>query len=178
MKLLEGIKTKQLEKYILKEKLTHQREVVAAPYDNIKSFGLLIDGRQNHVVTYIEQFQSELTAAGRNVTVLAYLPKLAKGQTFSLPYFSKSQHNWMGVPNSSEAKSFMQTPFDLLINFSPDKILPLECICALSTAKYIIGNGTEHLNHYYDFLLKLNNSNAPESLIENVHHYLNLQQQV
>jgi hypothetical protein len=178
MKILEGIKTKQLEKYILKVRPTLKREVMAIPFSELKTFGLILDGRQPNMVSFVEQYQAELSAQGKEVTILAYIPKLAKGQSLAIPHYLKSDFNWMGVPKNPSIADFMHTNFDLLINFSPDKILPLECICALSQAKYIIGNSTNHFNYYYDFLIKLNNSNAPESFIENVHHYLNLQQQV
>jgi len=178
MKIIDGIKTKQLEKYILKERPSLKRESIALPFSEFKTFGLLLDGRLPNMVKYAEQYQTELIAQGKEVTVLAYLPVLGKGQTLSIPYCLKADFNWIGVPKNPSIIDFMKTSFDLLINFSPDKILPLECICALSQAKYIIGNSTNHFNYYYDFLIKLNNSNAPESFIENVHHYLNLQQQV
>ena len=176
MGVLEGFKSKQLEKYISTANATVQIQKRALPFSAVHTIGILLDGKQDHVVQFVQQYQTELEEQGKLVSVFAYLSKASKNPNFPLPYFTKSDTNWFAKPNKKSVVDFIEQPFDLLLNFSSSKILALESICALSKAHFIIGNGTNHFNYYYDFLLKLNNSNAPDSFVENVQHYLNLQQ--
>lgn len=176
MGVLEGFRSQQLEKFLRKERANHNPTKMASPLSEIKSIGILLDGKNAASIEFVQSYQQQLENQGKTVSVFAYVKKLSKDQTIPLPYFTKSNINWYAKPTKKEVVDFMQQPFDLLINFSPNKILALECICSLSHAKFVIGNGTDHFNYYYDFLIKLNNSNAPETFIENVHHYLNLQQ--
>ncbi|MEZ5006510.1 MAG: hypothetical protein R2753_00015 [Chitinophagales bacterium] len=173
--MIQNFKTKKLLKHIDQSILGRNKPKEACNMQQLQSIGIVLDGRDQNFVDAVTQYAEQQEKQGIKVTLLSYLPKVNKQISLSIPFFTKEDINWYYKPIKESVINFIEQPFDLLLNFCPDKLLPLESIIALSSAKFIIGNGLTHLNSYYDILLKLNNSNAPDSFIENVHHYLTLQ---
>ncbi len=171
--MINSFKTKQLIKHIDQSVLGRTKNKVACNLNEVKTIGIVLDAKQEHFVKYAIQYASQQKKEGKTVSVLAYAPKNFTIE--GLPCFTKNDINWYCKPVNPIVVDFINQDFDILLNFCPDELLPLESICALSSAKFIIGNSLNHLHSYYDILLKLNNSNAPSSFIENVHHYLTLQ---
>jgi len=175
MNVINSIKTNFLLKHIKKVSPGQVREKQSVSFKDVHSIGILVDGSKLDFIEFAKKYADELRLGGRSVELLAYVPKLEKNRSYTLPFFTKTDINWYFKPDLPDVNNFMKRSFDLLVNISPDKIMPLEYICALSSAKFIIGNGTEHLNAYYDCLIKVNDSYSPRSFMENVKHYLTLQ---
>ncbi|MCP4122910.1 MAG: hypothetical protein GY751_14260 [Bacteroidetes bacterium] len=175
MSVIGNIKTRYLIKHIDKVAPGLKREKRSICFKDVHSIGILLDGSKPDFIDFAKKYADELRLGGRSVELLAYVPKRKKNRSYTLPYFTKEDTNWHYKPNLPDVNNFMERPFDLLVNISPDKIMPLEYICALSASKFTIGNGTEHLNGYYDCLIKVNDSYSPRSFMENVRHYLTLQ---
>ena len=173
--MLKSFKKKKLIKHINQSFLGREKTKVACNISSVKTVGIILDGKSSHFVEFVSNYTKQQKKEGKIVTTLAYLPKADKQLTLPISFFTKDDINWYGKPLHKSVLEFIEQPFDILLNFCPEQKLPLESICALSSAKFIIGNGINHLHSYYDILLKLNNSNAPSSFIENVHHYLTLQ---
>ncbi|MEZ5004754.1 MAG: hypothetical protein R2730_17115 [Chitinophagales bacterium] len=173
--MIKSFKTKKLIQHIDQSILGRNKSKEARNIHEVQSIGIVLDGRDQSFVDAVTQYAEQQEKEGKKVTLLSYLPKVGKQISLGIPFFTKEDINWYYKPVKESVLSFIDQPFDLLLNFCPDKLLPLESVIALSSAKFIIGNGLAHLNSYYDILLKLNNSNAPDSFIENVHHYLTLQ---
>ncbi len=176
MKLARQIKDKLLIRSIRKTAGDRRREKVSLNFQAMQRIAMLVDGSQRASILFAKKYADNWLHEGKSIELLAYVPKREKAVTYSLPYFTDEDLNWFRKPNKASIDTFMETPFDLLINFSPVEILPLEYICAHSAAKYIIGNGTQHLNNYYDCLIMVNDADSPDAFMENVHHYLNLHQ--
>lgn len=174
MKLVRTIKDKLLIRSIRKTAGDRKREKGSLNFESMHKIAMLVDGSQRSSILFAKKYADNRLNQGKSIELLAYVPKREKSVPYSLPYFTDEDVNWFRKPNKASLDTFMKTPFDLLINFAPDMILPLEYICAHSAAKYIIGNGTRHLNKYYDCLIMVNDAESPEAFMENVHHYLNL----
>lgn len=175
MSVLKKIKTSYLLKYINKVAPGLKREKCSKNLTDIREIGIVLDGTRTEFMEYARQYAKEQRQLGRKVEILAYVPKIPKDGRHQLETFTQDDLNWYEKPVAPSINNFMDTAFDLLINLTPNRILPLEYICALSSSRLVIGNGVQHLNSYYDCLIKVNNSNSPSSFMENLHHYLNLQ---
>jgi hypothetical protein len=175
MRLVRSIRASLLRNHIRKVATDVHRERAAGKFTDLKRMGMVLDGTNDDSISFAMHYRDEQLMAGKTVALMAYVPKMARDKSYLMPFFTDKETNWYGKPTNGEIKHFLSQPFDVLVNISPELIMPLEYLCALSVAKYIIGNGTGHLNTYYDCLIKVNDSHSYSSLMENVHHYLNLQ---
>lgn len=175
MSIIKNFKTNYLLKHIQKTAPGIRRERAGQKFNRIHSIGVVVDGSRPDFIDFAKKYADDMRLAGKSIELLAYVPKQDKNRSYTLPFFTNEDVNWFFKPVTGTITTFMATSFDILVNFSPEKIMPLEYICAMSTAKFVIGNGTDHVNNYYDCLIKVNDSYSPSSFMENVHHYLNLQ---
>ncbi len=163
----KGRLTKHINKYapqVKKEK--------SPTLENVQQIGIILDASNIATQQFATQYAYNLEVKNKKVEVLGYLPKLDKKESPVVNVFSNKEVNWMFKPVSKEVTDFSEHEFDILINLSHRKIMPLEYICALSKAKYIVGNGTDHLQDYYDCLIKLSGELSLKNFIENMNHYL------
>jgi hypothetical protein len=85
--------------------------------------------------------------------------------------FCKTQLNWYNRPSSGAIDTFLETPFDILIDFSRVPIFPLQYIAALSHAAMRVGR-LNYPDHPYEFLLEMPAEADDQAYIEQLKHYL------
>ena len=82
--------------------------------------------------------------------------------------FTNKEVDWMWRPNGESIKKLKNTTFELLINLSQKKHLPLEYLAATCKAHYKIGAVTEYPNQY-DLILKTEDF---KSYLHQIHFFL------
>ncbi len=168
-----------IERYRLKQALKAEplRAVRAVNLENARSVGLLIklDSEETLEIThqYIKYLKGEHGI--KNVHSLAIVSDK------SVPEFIKPQSNfdvvtskdmaWGGKPKSEAVNSFVERQFDILIDLSQTKSLPIVHCLIHSAAKLKVGGNSESHQEHYDLFIE-KQSKSITAFIKEVNYYL------
>ncbi|MDR1680598.1 MAG: hypothetical protein LBS12_02285 [Prevotellaceae bacterium] len=123
----------------------------------------------------IGQFMRLLAERGIKTKAVGYVAEAEIPKSFIITVnkilFCKPQLNWYGRPVASEIAAFIETPFDILIDFSRVPVFPLQYIATLSHAAMRVGRHSSADNPY-EFLLAMPDEADSHSYIEQLTHYL------
>lgn len=121
----------------IKNKLSNGSNI--ANNNLIKTVGIIFDE------TYFQDKEAliqELVSRGiseQNIEILIFRDIIKKKQTFDWPFFSNKNLNWNATFNKSEVNNFINTPFDLLINYYDIEKSALILVSHLSKANFKTG---------------------------------------
>ena len=141
--------------------------------DRSNHYGILLDATQVDHRQVVSHFADDLRKEGNRVKILGYLDK--RNESISVPFdiFTTAELTKVSqVPKSAVVESFIEQPFDVLINMSiHQNHKSLEYICALSHASFRIGPWFHQLKHSpYDLCLDAGESaTLPEWISELMH---------
>lgn len=126
----------------------------------------------------VSAFVKKLQNAGKPVKALGFvenkrltgffMPKL------SYDFLYPSGLNWNYKPISEQAKDFMDTEYDILIDLNTKDILPLLYITGLSKAKFKAGLQSSERAGYLDLMISLAEKDDLDELIKQIEHYLSM----
>jgi len=115
---------------------------------NAGMIGILFEGTEMNDCKVVVDYAKSLKKEGKNVKLLAYLDSKQELDNFEFPHFEKKDLDWALRPRCEAVKSFLQQPFDILINLPKHENIPLEYIAALSNAKFRVGPLTDNTSCY------------------------------
>jgi len=155
---------------ILNSKLSSfVREKKVFNLDSAKSAGVLWELNQKE--SY-DQLQMELSNAGIKTTSLCYFHFWKTVIPEEIIGFSRRQTNWLTeIPNIALTEDFIHQKFDLLIDLTGQKHLPIVYITALSEATFKIGYAGNTQN-YFDLNIDFPTAPDTKQLTEQILYYL------
>ena len=109
----------------------------------IQCVGVVFDGNLN---LEIENILKELVKHGideNQIKVLIFKNKIRKNEVFSHEIITYEDINWSGEITNSKAELFLNTNFDLLINYHEFDKPPLIYLSYLSKANFKVGFNTQ-----------------------------------
>ena len=109
----------------------------------IQSVGLIFDGNLN---IELENVLKELVEHGideNQIKVLIFKNKINKNEVFKHELVTYKEFNWSGELTHSKAELFLNTNFDLLINYHEFDKPPLGYLSYLSKANFKVGFNTQ-----------------------------------
>ena len=175
MKIFEGLRRK------IGTKQLHQRinqAVRYKEYNNLKTAktaGVIFDATRQDAFTRARDFILELRKMGIETHGMGYALTAEAASFFNferdIDVFSVSNVNWYFKPNNPITDAFCQHEFDMLIDLSMGKDLPLNFIVGLSMAKLKIGNA-ESDNPYYDLIFSIPPGKDLNYYLDQIRHYL------
>jgi hypothetical protein len=125
--------------------------------------------------SYVEKFMRFFTEERIKVQALAYIAEHDIPKSFMVSInkniFCKAQLNWYNRPTSGTVNTFIEAPFDILIDFSREPLFPLQYIATLSRASMRVGRLSCPGNPY-EFLLAMPDGADDLAYIEQLKHYL------
>jgi hypothetical protein len=113
----------------------------------------------------------------RNIKVraLAYSPEIVVPQSFittiNKRLFCREQLNWFGKPMADEVDNFIQTPFDILIDFSCSPCYQIQYVATLSHAQMRVGK-LAYPGNPYEFILTIPDQTDNKFFMAQLKHYL------
>lgn len=148
--------------------------------DRVKKIGILWDASFENDFQHLAALNRQLSEGGKNVEVFAWIPgKVVPDRLTGLSYMRflrKSDLNWAFFPVSEDARKFLETRHDLLIDINPSSLFQLSAIATLSSAPMKVGpdmNG-EPEKSPYDLMIKAPKPFSVAFFIEQAMHYLSL----
>lgn len=109
----------------------------------IQSVGVIFDGNLN---IELENVLKELVEQGideNQIKVLIFKNKINKNEVFKHELVTYKEFNWSGELTHSKAELFLNTNFDLLINYHEFDKSPLVYLSYLSKAIFKVGFNTQ-----------------------------------
>lgn len=135
--------------------------------DRIKTIGLLIDesdfSQRDLILNELKSFNLDI----QEVSVLIFKDKIKAKEVISPPFFSLKDITLTGKIVKPEVQNFVDTPFDLLINFFDEPKPSLTMIAKKSKAKFKIGFSSidKRINH---LIIHSETENIKEFLTESI----------
>ena len=135
-------------KKIVKKSLSNVKH--SSTDKQIKTVGLLIDE------TYLfekELLIKELIQNGiqqETIKILVFRDKIKKNEVFDYPIYSNKDLSWIATIDNKEVTSFINEPFDLLINYYDNEKTALLLVSHMSKASFKVGFSTidKRVNHF------------------------------
>ena len=178
MKLFDNIRVSAGQYFFKKDLAKVIRNKSVINLDEAKSIGLIYNASDEKTHLIVCDFVKYLQDEKKNVKALGYaaynqlphycFPKL------SYDYFIKRDLNWYFKPSTLRINDFINTEFDIIIDFSLEEVFPLLYIMALSKAKYKVGRYNEKYAAIFDFMLNVDNTVSLKDFLKEVTHYLNI----
>lgn len=173
--MLAPIRTYFFEKE--KKRRLHASERRAPHYqkDKTNHFGLLLDAGAPEDRSEVMLFAEQLRKEGHRVKVLGFLEGKSEGLNIPFDLITTADLARVSmVPRSEIADSFINQPFDVLINLSIRRNhKALEYISALSKASFRIGPWYHHQPHNpYDLCIDTGSTSSLRDWIHELMHTL------
>lgn len=163
-----GIKSKIANRLLSSQLGTVSREKKVFNLDSATSAGILWESDQRESFDRIEK---ELRSEGIETTGLCYFPIRIAVIPDEINGFSRKQTTWSEVPKTELAEDFIHQKFDILIDLTGQKHLPIIYLTALSEAAFKVGYAGSSQN-YFDLNIEFGEQPKTSQLAEQILYYL------
>ena len=158
--------------FILHRKTAVSKKQNPVNLEVAKQIGILFNAENILQNDIIVSFAAKLKALQKEVHLLGFVPKREFGFQYPFPLISEIDTNWYGKPKGGTVDFFINTPFDLMVDFCSDECLQLEYISGVSSSKFRVGFNKEINNANYDLILIPKEKSDISNLIQNLEKYL------
>jgi hypothetical protein len=146
--------------------------------DKVKKVGILWDATFENDFQHLAALNRQLSEMDKSVEVLTWVPgKSVPDRLTGLSYMKflrKGDLNWSFIPASVDAREFINTKFDLIIDINPSSLFQLLYIVSLSSAPMKVGPDIsgEPEKTPYDLMIKTSRPFSIALYLEQTMHYL------
>jgi uncharacterized protein YueI len=179
MELFKNIRLK-IGKFLLSNKVARsKRKVQYSTFSDVRKIGIVWDASKTVEFPELSRFHQRMLDNKIDVTIFGYFPgKSLPDQYTAIRYLTclkSDEINRVYHPASSEAKAFINNPFDILIDINFDKQFPLSYITALSRARLKVGLfQNEKSESPFDLMMSIQNPVDIDTYLTQVVHYLEM----
>jgi hypothetical protein len=149
-------------------------------FEMVKKVGILWDGSYEKDFQHLAALYRQLTDMGKRVEVMAWIPGKSvpdrlTGLTYMM-FLRKTDLSWAFFPISDDAKKFLSTDYDLIIDINPSSLFQLTSLVALSSATMKVGPDItdEPEKTPYDLMIRIAKPFSIAPFIEQAMHYLSM----
>jgi len=170
---LKGFKRKSAQK-LVKKMLVKERSI---PNQQIRTLGVLVDATEMFPFILDEKLAKLFEVTNANISVLYYHPNKKEAEQLAEEnIFTDKDLSFSGKLNNESVNSFVNQPFDALLNYYTEDKLLLNLVSVQSKAKIRIGLvGVNELLNDFSIKTELNNT---ETFISELKKYLPILNQI
>ncbi len=151
---------------------------VAFSYAQAKTIGVVYNADDNGQTRAALELYNTLRGEGKQTATLGYFNIDRKKTTvhpkLGFDYFYRSDLDWKLIPRNGVVDTFINNPFDLIIDITAEKLLPVELIIAQSKAKLKAGHLRPAGTVFYDFMIGGDGKQNIDTFAAQLIHYLKL----
>jgi hypothetical protein len=141
-----------IKNFFLKKNVTKKlaTQNLSGSNDKVLTVGVLVDETYfNETSQLVERIVSQGIQES-NISILVYKDKIKKKEVINEPFLSLKNISLSGEINKKEVNDFIETPFDLLINYYDVNKSALLLLSTKSKAKFKVGFDTvdKRVNHF------------------------------
>lgn len=148
MPLFSRLKSFLYQRAVNKFHSTNLAKAPAGLFSSIKSVGVLFDATHASDRELILGYANDLRAKGISVSLLGYFAAKIEGVDFKFDYIDLKNLSFAYIPHGEQVRTFINAPFDVLINLDSSMQKPLNYIAAASKALFKIGPAEGDHRHY------------------------------
>lgn len=179
MELFRKVRLK-MGRLILSKKVSRlKRKIYYSNFNKIKNIGIVWDASRTAEFSSLNRFHQRMQEIKIDVTIFGYFPgKNLPDQYTAIRYLTcirKDEVNKLYHPVSAEANSFINNPFDVLIDINFEKHFPLVYVALLSMARFKVGLYDNESEEYpFDLMMDIKNPVDIDGYLTKVIHYLEM----
>ena len=179
MELFKNIRLK-IGKAFLKKKIDRTgKKVNYSNFNLVKNIGILWDATKPDEFQSLVKFQQNMQRRNIEVKILGYFPgKKLPDKYTAIRYLTcirKNELNLFYHPISSEANTFINKQFDILIDINFKKLFPLQYISSLSNAGFKIGLlESDAMNTPFNLLMEIKDPVDIDNYLIQIIEYLEI----
>jgi hypothetical protein len=156
-----------------------KREPESVSFEEANNIGIIYDATDERDSEAVKNYMKNIRSAfKKDIHAIGYVDRknLHSSQyaQFGLDYFSQKDLNFKMIPVSPTVKNFINEKFDILINISYRKSLPLTYITALSKARFKVGAFSNINNDGLDMMVKVNGEPTVKIVLEEIERFLRI----
>jgi len=155
------------------------RKVSYSNFSQIKNIGIVWNASNTSDFLSLSKFHQKMHEKNIEVKILGYFSgKELPDQYTAIRYLTclrRQELNFFYIPESTEANSFINNQFDVLIDLNFNKIFTLNYITVLSVASFKVGlYESERIDSPFDLMMDIKNSVNTDNYMDQVVHYLEM----
>ena len=175
MSIIKNTAKKIAFKLLNKQLKKHTKRLEFHNMKSAKHIGILFDTNKKENNSIISQFYTDLKEQGYKISVAGWyegveIPKKPIN-TLDFTYFTESDSNWQGIPQTHDISEFFKQQFDILFILTQSEELAIQYIASLSPASFKVGAKGNHAE-YLDFMIELKENTSVKELIQDSISYL------
>jgi hypothetical protein len=179
MELFKNIRLKIGLSFLTKKEGKIRRKVLYSDFSQIKNIGIVWDASNTSEFLSLSRFHQKMHEKNIEVKVLGYFSgKELPDQYTAIRYLTclrRQELNFFYNPESTEANSFINTRFDVLIDLNFRNIFSLNYITVLSIASFKVGlYESERIDTPFDLMMDIKKPVNTDNYLEQVVHYLEM----
>lgn len=171
MKVLEQMRTRLHDQLLHKKAPTQKVVRNSISLEKAQTIGILFDATRPEDRDTVLKYAGKLEKAGKKVTLLGFFNTRLKSASFPFKFFDKKNLDLALRPKNPISIEFADRTFDLLLNLSNKKQVPLNYVAALSKAKFRVGPSINN-TFCYDLMIEHDEKKGLTAFIEQIVHYL------
>ena len=168
--MFDFIKRYALKKHLAANTVERDRQIVSLR--NAKNIGMVCEISDEDSYKDVFAVFSKLQTISK-VQMVGYIDENAVPfyclEQLAADYFCKKNLNWYGKPDMVQIDDFVNTDFDILIDFTKSSLAPIHYILTLTRASFVTG-GNQYNKEYYDLTIE-GEGLSNKKLLENVYIY-------
>lgn len=179
MEFFKDIRLKIGKTILAKRLVKTRRNMFYSNISLVKTIGIVWDASKPNDFLYLTRFYQKMHERNIEVKILGYFPgKNLPDQYTALRYLTfirKKEINFFYHPVSSEANTFLNNRFDILIDINFKKVFTLQYITLLSNAALKVGlfeSDTD--NSPFDLMMEMKDPVSIEKYLNEIVQYLEM----
>ena len=167
--MLRWLKYRYRNKYILENHSKGDKQLISL--QKAKHVGIVAAIANEE--EYIDVFSvfSQIQQMEKSVKMVAYIDEKEVPyyclQQLTADYFCQKDVNWYGKLMMPQVIDFVNTEFDMLIDFTHRFYTPIHTLLTLSKSRLIVG-GNNTQKEQYDLFIDMNDETGHQKLLENI----------
>jgi len=179
MELFKNIRLKIGQVIFAKKMAKTKRKVFYSDFSQIRNIGIVWDASNTADFSSLSKFCQKMHEKNIEVKILGYFPgKELPNQYTAIRYLTclrKNELSFFYIPETSEANSFINNRFDVLIDINFNKIFTLNYLTFLSVAAFKVGLFESERNDTpFDLMMEIKRPVSADNYLDQVLHYLEM----
>lgn len=147
MSNVSNLRTRIGEYLLNRELKKNKRSPIVCNINKAKKIGVIFNASLSLNFEIIKEFVKNLDKKGINVQAIGYIDNKSLIDSYlhrkGFGFFTGKDLSWFYKPKGEKIESFIKSDFDVLINLSLEKYLPIDYVTVLSKAKFKVGKFIE-----------------------------------
>jgi hypothetical protein len=147
-------------------------------FKKVRNIGVLFLLEEEVKFKQLDRLVKNLANQGKDVKMIGmFTGKILPNffyQKLKIDIFTKKDISFLGFPKGEKVNEFIEQPFDILLDFTEDDILPMDFILGMSKAGFKAGRYRNEMVKVLDFMIKKPDDMGFDAFINSMVDYITI----